>query len=350
MSPKSLRLSLLFFTLAFFSACTDPIDSDFQGEQQGLADNELIWILRFDRAYATGPENGRRSLEDSVEIALYNEPVFEQVIPRILEDLENEEIDGYDNLDAYETNKPVKNPEALLEELGGTWQDYTPLVQVAEIYAKGITLKNKEFISTPLFLNLVWVDPEHNFPNRKFVSISMKDIQQKEYQIEVRGEQYAFDEYMARKRVVAYPVYIRSNQVDYQVKSRREANFLLSEISNGSWSELEWGEEGLNLSGMKPIETSESHLRQFEGIYRFEKMRVGEDSISQLLYLTAESDFLIADWSSRLEVEKLYPFKTDRFFSYIGEEYHFDVQDSALLFITTRRDTIPGRRNRKGFR
>ena len=64
-------------------------------------------------------------------------------------------------------------------------------------------------------------------------------------------------------------------------------------------------------------------------------------------YLTAENDYLVADWSNRFRIEKILPYGPMQFFSTSGELYWFELRpDSNLaLFVIQGKDTLGSYQN-----
>ena len=333
----------LFSLFVVLTACTQPLDSDFKGEQEGLGDDELVWILHVDRTLSF-VESSERAGQDTLTYRNYNEPIFEQVIPRILSELQARTLPAYDNFETIGEEKPLENLEDRLQELNATWQDVSAFVQGCEIYARGKT-RGGFYTSRPEYLRLIWQDPEHLLPSRSFVNVRMDDLKAKKYRIRVRGEDLDFYDYMNSGKAVAYPVYLRSNTVEYRTRSRDEAEYLREMVLSGRWPEVKWVENGINISGKEPISLTEHQVIPFAGDYNFTIPPTDSlgDTTSLQLFLSGGPGFLVADWSDRLNVEKIIPWSKTRFFTYEGEFYDF-LNEGNELRVIKGRDTLRGKR------
>ena len=324
--------------------CTQPMDADFQGEQEGLSDDELVWILHLDRNLdqATLPES---FFLDTLSYRQFNEPIFEQVIPEILSELQAGTLPAYDNYETQGKETPLEDMEDRLAELGATWQDVTAFVQGCELYARGRT-RGGRFISRVEYLRLIWQDPEKQKPSRSFVNVRLDDLRAKTYRIRIRGEVLSFEDFINSNKPVTYPVYLRSNTVEYRTRSRDEAEYLRNMVLAGRWPEVKWVENGINISGKKVFAMSEKQVREFTGEYIFQVPPTDSlgDTTQLQLYFTAGPGFLVADWSDRLNIEKVMPWAPNRFFTYEAEYYDFYREDSMLKVIKGR-DTLTGRLN-----
>lgn len=330
--------------LALISSCTQPLDSDFQGEQEGLGDDELVWILHVDRAVSFVQTADGLGI-DTLAYRNYNAPLFEQVIPRILSELQARTLPAYDNYETLGEEKPLEDLEDRLQELNATWQDVSAFVQGCEVYARGRT-RNGVFSARPEYLRLIWQDPEHLLPSRSFVNVRMEDLKAKDYNIRVRGENLDFFEYLNSGKAVTYPVYIRSNTVEYRTRSRDEAEYLQSMILAGRWPEVKWVENGINISGKEGITLTEKQVRPYTGDFLFVLPPADSlgDSTRLELFLSGGPGFLVADWNDRLNVEKAIPWSKSRFFTYEGEFYDF-LKEGNQLRVIKGRDTLLGNRN-----
>jgi hypothetical protein len=327
-----LILSVLLLAAALVG-CMQPMDSDFKGEQKGLDDDELVWILHVDRESMGS---------DSLTYRTYNEPIFDQVIPAILSELQASTLPAYDNYETLGEEKPLDNLEDRLQELNATWQDVSAFVQGCEIYARGRT-KSGEFSSRAEYLRLIWQDPDQLLPSRSFVNVRMDDLKAKNFRIKVRGENLDLIAYLNSGRPASYPVYLRSNTVEYRTRSRDEAEYLRDMVLEGRWPEVKWVENGINISGKEAIALTEKEVRPYTGDFWF--TLPPKDSLSDStrlqLFLTGGPGFLVADWSDRLNVEKVDPWAKGRFFTYEGEFYDF-LNENNELRVVKGRDTLSG--------
>jgi hypothetical protein len=80
-------LHLLGLAFAVLTACTRPIDADFEGNDPGLKDEELFWVQRVPSQVSVLPWKPVMTSADSIDILTFNLPVFEQVMPLLIRDL-----------------------------------------------------------------------------------------------------------------------------------------------------------------------------------------------------------------------------------------------------------------------
>jgi hypothetical protein len=143
------------------------------------------------------------------------------------------------------------------------------------------------------------------------------------------------------------PVYLRTNFREYAIRSLEEARYVQNMVYDGKWNEIRWEEEGINISGKHRINLDPETVMPLAGFYRF-RLQTAEDSSAYAeLYLTAENDYLVADWSNRFRIEKILPYGSMQFFSNSGELYWFEIMpDSNLaLFVIQGKDTLGSYQN-----
>jgi hypothetical protein len=319
-------------------ACLRPVEGDFPNRGQGLEDDELLWVLRI----PVSPEEADLptvSMRDSIRFANYNQPFFTNGVQQLLKRILNGEIKAYDE---YPGQVELENARERLIQMGGTGQNIDPLLRVAELYVV-VNISQPVYNGRPEFLRLIWRDPAGREADRGFAGIRLDQDGSGQFLL---GEHF-MREFAKIESYYAMPVYLRTNFREYAIRSLDEARYVQSMVYAGDWNGIEWEEEGINISGQRRVSLDPETVLPLAGFYRF---RVGgeEDSSSYAeLYLTAENDYLVADWSNRFSVEKILPYGAMQFFSNSGELYWFEVMaDSNLaLFVIQGKDTLGSYQN-----
>ena len=346
----SLLRLLITFGFAVLCACTRPVDSDFKGEIQGLADHEVLWVERI-------PANPDEALmqkltrRDSARLLFFNEPLFEQVIPELVRMILDGEINAYEDYEFTEEEKLIPDLNERLTNLGASRKDYSPFAKVAELLCI-FDSRLGRFQASPAYLRIIWRDPEGKKADQNFASIKVNEILNQDIGITIRRERISFIQYLVDQDFMFSPVYVRSNEREYSTLSPEEALYLKNKILRGEWNSIDWVDSGMNISGKEVISLPPDEVQVLEGVYLIQN----EDSSKNFpesteLFLTAERDYLIADWSHRFRFEKIFSWNEDRFFSNNGELYFFDTDslstDSIPLRFISKGDTFRGIRIEK---
>lgn len=340
----SIRFTVLLFLLAL-CACTRPVDSDFKGEIQGLADHEVLWVERIP-ANPNEALSQRLSRRDSARLMFFNEPLFDQVIPELVRMILDGELKAYEDYEFTEEEKLIPDLSERLTNLGASRKDYSPFAKVAELLCI-FDSRPGRFQVSPAYLRIVWRDPEGKKPDQSFATIKINEILNTDIGITIRRERISFIQYLVDQDFMFSPVYVRSNERAYSTLSPEEALYLKQKILGGEWANIDWVESGLNISGKRAISLDPKSVKSLEGVYLVENQDSSRDFPEQSeLFLTAERDYLIADWSHRFRFEKVFSWREDRFFSYSGESYFFEgdslTSDSLRLNFISKGDTFAG--------
>lgn len=336
---KGLHWAVWLLLAAVAQACLRPVEGDFPNTGQGLADDELLWVLRIPVSPSEAGLAGSLSMRDSISFSNYNKPFFEDFVPQLVKRILNGEVTAYEE---YPAQTKVTNPRERLIQMGGTAQNIDPLLKLAELYVV-VNTSRRIYLGLPVFLRLVWRDPAGREADRGFVGIDLDSEGSGEFLL---GESFR-SEFAKIESYFAMPVYLRTNFREYAIRSLEEARYVQNMVYEGRWSEIAWENEGINISGKQRVRIDPESVVPLAGFYRF-KVGGEEDSTSYAeLNLTAEDDYLVADWSNRFQVEKILPYGRWQFFSNSGDLYWFEVvQDSALaLFVVQGRDTLGSYQN-----
>jgi hypothetical protein len=194
---------------------------------------------------------------------------------------------------------------------------------------------------------LIWHDPKGKQPNRIFAAVRLDQIRKNgDYSLNLDGYKTNFLPFLSLQKFQYYPAFVRDNRKEYTIQSPEEAEYLREKVIEGYWDEVEWVEGKINTSGRKRIAIDPKLIEDFSGIYRFTDE--DNDSLAKQrdLYITAERDYLIADWSHRFKIEKVLPFMENAFFSPNGEIYVFDYEQDTFtgtLFFLSHSDTLTGK-------
>jgi hypothetical protein len=336
---RSLLLGGMIACLVLLSqACLQPVEGDFPNHGQGLEDDELLWVLRIPASPADA-ELDVVSMRDSIRFAHHNAPFFANGVQNLIKRFLNNEVKA---VDEFPGQVELKNPRERLIQFGGSGQNIDPLLHVAELYVVVNTSSNT-YNGRPAFLRLVWRDPSGREADRGFAGLRLDTEGSGEFLL---GSQF-LSEFAKIESYYAMPIYLRTNFREYAIKSIEEARYVQSMVYASKWNEIEWEAEGVNISGKHRMELDPETVSPLAGFYRF----LLPDPLDTLkyaeLFLTAENDYLVADWSNRFRVEKIVPYGPMEFFSNSGELYLFQVMpDSSLaLFVIQGKDTLGSYKN-----
>ena len=239
----------------------------------------------------------------------------------------------------YPAKTLVENPRERFLQIGGTGQNLDPLMRVVELYVV-LNINSKTYRCNPRYLRLIWTNPDGGEADRGFAGLDLAG----EWVNEIFIDDQNLAEFAADDRFYSLPVYLRTNFREYGIQSLEEARYVSKMVRSGDWRDIDWVADGINTSGKTKIELDQETVLPLGGFYRFEK-NIGIDSSGvQELYLTAENDYLIADWSNRFKIEKILPYGAFEFFSNSGELYEFfaDENERLHLQVIQGKDTIYG--------
>lgn len=328
-------------------SCTKPIDADFSGQTTvGLADDEMLWIQQIHRE-PSPTWIPKATAADSSKISTFNLPVFEQVLPEIIRDLFSGELNAYEDYQSAEEEKKIENFDELVKGLQVSKKDFSALTHVFEVFSV-VKSRRGKYTANHNYLRLIWRDPEGKVPDRKFCTVKLDEIRANgDYPIQVSYLEATFLQYLDVERFVFFPSYVRDNRLEYSIQSPEEAVYLRDKVMDGHWNQVMWVEGKVNISGKEKIELNPEDVMEFAGVYNFPAALSDSSGKPKDLYLTAESDYLIADWSHRFRIEKILPYMENAFFSTNGEVYVFDFEGDDYtgdLYLFSKTDTLLGQR------
>jgi len=304
-----------FLLLVLLSwGCFKPSKVDFSREK-GLQDDEFIWVVQWDR---TVSEEARliNAVEPILRTGLRDD------VPLYLR---------YGNDQAMEAEEIAERKSEL--GIGGAGNGLTEVVQ---LYVRGKT--NEGDGGETVFVQYMYVDSNRLEPAQIFGGVYLDQLAELKPKFAAAQEQ-RMEQLKKPYLLGGLVTYLRTNELEFIPSSDRESNLLREKIGQGKWRELEWVDGKLNGSGRRPIELETDMILGLSGNYLF------GDSTYQDLFLTAEVGCLVADWSHRFAVEKLYPFQENGFFSLNGETYLFD---SDSVYFIQAGDSLVGHRINAG--
>ncbi|MEM7035990.1 MAG: hypothetical protein AAF570_03350 [Bacteroidota bacterium] len=320
-----------------WTSCMRPVDSDFGYERQGLQDDELLWIIQIPRETAL----------DSADATVYNSAFFEQSMPNLIRDVLNGDLSLYEDFAGSDQLQTIENIQEHLAQFGGSKLDYGPLIQAVELYVV-VKSQGGNYSADPQFLRLVWRDPEGQQADRNFGGLRVANLSKPEYGIVLdllNPQKQDLADFLRKGAYDFFPVYLRTNSREYSIQSEAEAAYVRRRVMAGNFDQIEWLESEINTSGLSKIDLTPEAVLQFGGLYTFTS--TSQDSIeNRELFLTAENDYLIADWSNRFKIERLSAFSDSAFFSLSGELYHFrrGADSSLQIGFVQGNDTVWGNR------
>ena len=308
-------------------ACLKPTDADFSGKS-GLQDDELLWVLRIQKDSLAAADSGSVSF-------------FEEGIPLIFKDVVEGELPAYETFGSQAEPLSRKDLNEKLLNLDLPKGDFSSFRFQVELYSV-VRTRAWWYSHEARFLRLVSVDTFGRQPPQDFVGVEVKDLRDERYRIEMDGEMVNIADWLQSEDYPFFPTYLRSNRQEHLLQSERESSYLRRMVLDGNWQDIDWQEGQINVSGKTRIELKPEQVLPFSGRYIFPPA----DTLSpeRELFLTAEKDYLVADWTHRFRLEKLLPFSQGEFFSTGGELYQFDFQNDSLkgLFFFSDKDSLYG--------
>lgn len=318
--------------LVILTSCMKPMDGDFS-TRKGLNDDEMLWVMQIPAT----PDQADLNLspEDSTMIASFNSILFEQIVPMLFKDMMAGDINAYENYGTFADDLTQARLNEKLNKLEISKSDFSPLQFKAELFSIVQTNSNT-YRHEPKFLRLIAVDTNAGQSVQPFAGAFVADMVRKNYAIKgARFEKISLLDFLNQEEFFYLPSYIRSNFREYLIESGEEAKFVKDLVVDGAWTSIEWVEGQINVSGKQKIQVEDLSGLPFTGSYRGnvpDSLQLDKDVPE--LYLTAEKDYLVADWSNRFNVERIFPFEENAFFSAKGELYQFVNSSDSVLTLT----------------
>lgn len=331
-------LKILIPFLVLFASCMNPMDSDFSNHR-GLQDDEMLWVMQIPADSVM--TNFTINYEESKRLKLHNRLLFEQVIPLMFKDIMSGDLVAYEKYGTFadDLNQTILNEK--LHNLKSSKTDFSALLFKAELFSI-VATTSASYRHVPKFLRLIAVDTTGKQPSQPFAGAFFDDLNRVNYSINYpSGISISLRQFLEREDFYFLPSYIRSNSMEYIIESGEQANYIKQLVKGGDWTSIEWVEGQINVSGKKKLIVDDLSGLAFTGSYRPSSLDSTKGELPEL-FLTAEKDYLVADWSNRFRVRKIFPFKERGYFSSGGELYLFRESNDSLVeltFITTG-DTI----------
>lgn len=311
-----------------FVACLKPTDADFT-DQGGLQDDEILWVLEIRQDSLMAQDSSQSDF-------------FGKSIPLIFKDIVEGELPAYESFGSQAEPLGLSRINEKLRNLELSKSEFSSFQHQVELFS--VVRTNAWWYSHEAqFLRLVSVDTLERRPPQGFVGVVVRDLALDRYRTvdgDDRGQKLS--DWLQKEDFPFLPTYLRSNRQEYIMQSDREGNYLRKMVLEGNWKEIDWQEGQINVSGKERVELDPEQVLPFSGRYNFPPA----DSLSpkRELFLTAEKDYLVADWTHRFRVEKLLPYSENEFFSTGGELYKFDFRNDSLigLSFSTGGDSLYG--------
>jgi|GEM_PF-2277772 len=335
-----LVLMALIGGLLVMTSCMKPMDADFS-TRKGLNDDEMLWVMQIPAMADQADLN--LSVEDSTMITSYNSILFDQIVPMLFKDMMAGDINAYENYGTFADDLTQARLNEKLKKLELSKSDFSPLQFKAELFSIVQTNSNS-YRHEPKFLRLIAVDTSSGQSVQPFAGAFVDDMVRKNYAIKgARFEKISLLDFLNQEQFFYLPSYIRSNFREYLIESGEEAKFVKDLVVDGAWTSIEWVEGQINVSGKKKIQVEDLSGLPYTGSYQINQGDSSEaETDAPELYLTAEKDYLVADWSNRSNVERIFPYEKNAFFSAQGELYRFENSVDSLLTLnfTGKGDSI----------
>ena len=334
------RLSIILLPLLFiWSSCLKPMDSDFSS-RSGLQDDEMVWVMQIPADSQASNVSSLTELEKR-KIGLHNQILFNQVIPLMVKDLIAGDLIAYENYGTSADDLTQARLNEKLRNLDISKTDFSPFLVKIELFSI-ISTNSSDYQHSPRFLRLISIDTTGQQPSQPFAGAFIEDLNRMNYTLKYpSGKVITLQQFLENEDFYFLPNYLRSNFREYLIESGEEAKYVKDLVTDGAWGSIEWVEGQINVSGKKKIEVPDLSGLSFTGSYRVSKMDSTQEEELEL-FLTAEKDYLVADWSNRFEIEKIFPFEDKGYFSSGGELYLFGESADSLVPLTfvNNQDTI----------
>lgn len=164
-------------------------------------------------------------------------PVFKQIV--------RDAIDG--KIDTYADDVPQPSlqaaPEAKeylhnhgkkIEEMGAEFSVDTLCASLEVVY-KGAMLKDGCKLM-PIYMDMIWVDPAANLPDRRMARIFMEDLG--DYHIVQSNRKIGIVEYLTGRKYEHYPIYMESPVDSFGIRTFQSALILREGLDKGDLSAL----------------------------------------------------------------------------------------------------------------
>ncbi|MEL7534419.1 MAG: hypothetical protein AAFN10_24145 [Bacteroidota bacterium] len=323
------------FVLFFSFACTTPISQDFEQGEQPLSSDEYLVIWRFTR-YATPSEVLDQSKEHKQALEKNMDPLFSQLIPQIMADALKGEV-------ALNANRDWESPDFhaidnlnqyMAESYGASSSNLEALTQVFHIIQRR-EANTKGWNADELLLQLVAKDPTGNVRERFFARISFEEILGQEYRIKVGTKEILVNEYLEEIIEYAYPIAFQMEGKIVGLTSLKEAFGSKAYALEGRWDELEWFDNGPNISNYLYTAEDSARAMSFQGEYSVQPdsgsvLTIGDKLIK--VKVVSKADRLEFAWSNQNMYHwyLLYPRKDGTYFNNLGDVCTFREAEGKI--------------------
>lgn len=300
------------------------MSQDFEQGEAPLTSDEYLVIWRFVR-YATPYEVLDHSVEHKSSLEQSMEPLFAQLLPQIMADALKGEIALNANRD-WEQPDFQKIPnlsQYMAERYGANPQNLEPLTKVFHIMQRRATAA-KGWDANELLLELVAQDPSNQSPEKFFATVSIEELNAKDYKVEANGKTYTLNEYLSEVIAYAYPISFQMDGNTVGLASLGEAFGSKDFVLQGRWAELEWFENGPNLSTYLYSPQDSATAMSLQGEFAVQAdsgsyLTSGENQIN--VKVNSKADRLEFAWSNQHMYHwyLLYPREDGAYFTNLGD-------------------------------
>lgn len=326
---KRLSLILLPLLVALVS-CMKPMDSDFSS-RSGLLDDEMLWVMQI----PSDSQMTDMDLNENEEgkLRLHNMLFFDQIIPLMFKDMIAGDLIAYENYGTFADDLTQVRLNEKLRNLEISKTDFSPFLLKAELFSI-VETNSYSYRHIPRFLRLIAVDTTGSQPPQPFAGAFIEDLNRMNYNVTYpSGKSITLQRYFEREDFYYLPNYVRSNFREYRIESGEEAKYVKDLVTDGAWTSIEWVEGQINVSGKKKLNVDDLSGLSLTGSYQVSFADSVEEELPEL-FLTAEKDYLVADWSNRFDIEKIFPYEDNSYFSSGGELYVFEDPTDSLVALT----------------
>jgi hypothetical protein len=313
---------LLITLLSMLTACMNPLPGDFKGEKKsGLTADQVHIAWRLSNSTSLR-EVLVPSAEDSQKTAKYVAPLFEQLIPRIFEDLKAKKITLYEYQGLGQpTEEVITDVAGRIASLNEKKPQNSLIPFSHSIHFTAVHQKEDIGFQAPfLQLMLVWYDTEEQLPERLLGILKMEEVNKLGYTIDLDGRSYPLEGYVRDFCTFKiFPVTFQITDYDMGIETLGEAFYLKDHLLAGKWDALSWVKnfnDELNYSGKEAIDLPTESINKFVGIYAFPSQDADADS--SFLEIKFEEGYIKASWSEGYFHGLLYPASEQELFTRHG--------------------------------
>ena len=323
---KSIIIGLL--SLFVLTACTVPSPSDFESANSPLAKDEFLAMWRIP-GKASPRESYRQDEEHLKQMDAILQPFFQQLITQIFKDAKDGKLKIQEAEDLMDLEEKVIEdlPSRMSRRFGASYQNLSPFMGAIHVIQKRKE-DAKGLPASELELMLIEADPSGQAPESIFGAVKVADLQELDYSFEVDGNTYDLSSFMDRYKDFIYPIFFKSTEREFGLRSLEEAFKMKAVVLEGEWQSIEWLNDEPNLTKHKAINLKANELAIFSGTYMFKEgagFFFSPGAKDVLVEIEVAQNHLAVSWDDEGPFYGIsfFPSAKDHFFTPYGDEITF---------------------------